>query len=149
MLYTPIFAIIWNKLRDSQPSSPSKFVMGMIIAGISYLFMVIPVSLFGTSKVSPLWLIGSWAIIEIAEMLISPIGLSVTTKLAPKAFSSQMMSMWFLADAAAQAINSQIVKYYTGNEAKYFAFVGLFAIVFGLILILFVKPVKRLMKGVN
>lgn len=149
MLYTPIFAIIWNKLRDSQPSSPSKFVMGMIIAGISYLFMVIPVSLFGNSKVSPLWLIGSWAIIEIAEMLISPIGLSVTTKLAPKAFSSQMMSMWFLADAAAQAINSQIVKYYTGNEAKYFAFVGLFAIVFGLILILFVKPVKRLMKGVN
>ncbi|MCK8624995.1 peptide MFS transporter [Apilactobacillus xinyiensis] len=149
MIYTPIFAFIWNKLKDSQPSSPSKFVMGMIISGLSYLFMVIPVSLFGTSKVSPFWLIGSWAIIEIAEMLISPIGLSVTTKLAPKAFSSQMMSMWFLADAAAQAINSQIVKYYTGNEVKYFAFVGLFAIVFGLILILFVKPVKRLMKGVN
>ncbi|MBU9788723.1 peptide MFS transporter [Lentilactobacillus sp. IMAU92037] len=151
MLYTPFFAWLWIKLGKKQPSSPSKFSLGMVIAGLSYIFMILPVSLFGTSaRVSPLWLVGSWAIVEVAELLISPIGLSVTTKLAPKAFESQMMSMWFLADAAGQAINSQIVKYYTpDNEINYFLIIGICAIVAGVILAFLVKPVKRLMEGVN
>lgn len=151
MLYTPFFAWLWIKLGRKQPSSPSKFSLGMVIAGLSYIFMILPVSLFGTSaRVSPLWLVGSWAIVEVAELLISPIGLSVTTKLAPKAFESQMMSMWFLADAAGQAINSQIVKYYTpDNEINYFLIIGICAIVAGVILAFLVKPVKRLMEGVS
>lgn len=151
MLYTPFFAWMWIKLGKKQPSSPSKFSMGLWIAGLSYLFMVLPVMLFGSSaKVSPFWLLGSWAIVEIAELLISPIGLSVTTKLAPKAFESQMMSMWFLADSAGQAVNSQIVKFYTPeNEIKYFLIVGLVAILAGVVLAFLVKPIKRLMEGVN
>ncbi|MQM60856.1 POT-type proton-dependent oligopeptide transporter, partial [Lentilactobacillus buchneri] len=151
MLYTPFFAWMWIKLGKKQPSSPSKFSLGLGIAGLSYLFMVIPVALFGAqAKVSPLWLLGSWAIVEIAELLISPIGFSVTTKLAPKAFESQMMSMWFLADSAGQAVNSQIVKYYTpDNEINYFLIVGLVAIVAGVLLAFLVKPIKRLMEGVN
>ncbi|GAF39401.1 di/tripeptide permease DtpT [Agrilactobacillus composti DSM 18527 = JCM 14202] len=64
-------------------------------------------------RVSPFWLIGSALIVEIAECFISPIGLSTTTKLAPATYRSQMMSMWFLADACGQAFNSQLVKYYT------------------------------------
>lgn len=60
-------------------------------------------------------------------MLISPIGLSVTTRLAPKAFRSQMMSLWFLADATGQAVNSQIVKYYSSKtEVAYFLAVVMF-----------------------
>ncbi|UDM31907.1 peptide MFS transporter [Lentilactobacillus laojiaonis] len=151
MAYTPLFALLWVKLGKKQPSSPAKFATGMLVAGLSYLFMVIPVTMFGThSKISPLWLVGSWAIVEIAELLISPIGLSVTTKLAPKAFESQMMSMWFLADAAGQAVNSQIVKFYTpANEIKYFSIVGIVAIIAGIILFFLVKPVKKLMEGVN
>ncbi|MCY9807110.1 peptide MFS transporter [Lentilactobacillus senioris] len=151
MLYTPIFTILWVKLGKRQPSSPTKFSTGMFFAGASYLLMVLPVMMFGAhSKVSPLWLVGSWAIIEIAEMLISPVGLSVTTKLAPKAFESQMMSMWFLANAAGQAVNSQIVRFFTPeNEIAYFTIIGLVAIAAGIVLALMVKPVKRLMEGVN
>jgi len=123
----------------------------MLFAGASYLIMVIPVTMFGTSaRISPLWLVGSWAVVEIAELLISPIGLSVTTKLAPKAFQSQMMSMWFLADAAGQAVNSQIVKFYTpGNEGNYFLGVAIVAIVAGLIMFVLVKPIKNLMAGIK
>ncbi|KRM10333.1 POT family proton (H+)-dependent oligopeptide transporter [Lentilactobacillus farraginis DSM 18382 = JCM 14108] len=151
MLYTPFFAWLWMKLGKKQPSSPSKFSLGLLVAGLSYLFMVIPVALFGSSaKVSPLWLIGSWAIVEVAEMLVSPIGLSVTTKLAPKSFESQMMSMWFLADSAAQAVNSQIVKYYTpANEVNYFTMVAVAAVIFSIILAFLIKPIKKLMEGVN
>lgn len=83
-------------------------------------------------------------------MLISPIGLSVTTKLAPKAFQSQMMSMWFLADATGQAINSQIVKFYSSaTEVPYFFAVGATSIVLGIIMFFFVKKIHSLMAGIN
>ncbi|ANZ58488.1 peptide ABC transporter permease [Fructilactobacillus lindneri] len=151
MLYTPLFVLLWTKLGKRQPSTPKKFAYGLFFAGLSFLLMVIPLSMFGVgTKISPLWLVGSWAIIEIGEMLISPIGLSVTTKLAPKAFGAQMVSMWFLADAAGQAVNSQIARFYTpGTETAYFGIIGLVAIVASIILLFFVKPVVKLMDGVK
>lgn len=151
LLYGPLFAWLWMKLGKRQPTSPKKFYLGLIFAGASYLWMVIPVMLFGSStKVSPLWLVMSWAIVEIGEMLISPVGLSVTTKLAPKAYSSQMMSMWFLADASAQAVNAQIVRFYTPNhEVAYFAIVGLVSVGFAVVLAFFTPRIEKLMQGVN
>ncbi len=151
VLLTPIFATLWTTLGKRQPSSPTKFSLGLVFAGLSYLFMVIPVAMFGVdAKVSPLWLVGSWLIVEISELLISPIGLSVTTKLAPRAFQSSMMSMWFLADSAGQAVNSQIVQFYTPeNEVAYFAITGIVAIVAAIVLAFLIKPIKRLMAGIN
>ncbi|WP_262316053.1 peptide MFS transporter [Lacticaseibacillus parakribbianus] len=151
LLYGPIFATLWVRLGKRQPSSPKKFAYGLVFTGLSYLVMVIPVLLFGTNtRVSPLWLVLSWAIVEIAEMLISPVGLSVTTKLAPKAFASQMMSMWFLADAAAQAINAQIVKLYTpATEVAYFTVVGVVTIGFAVLLWFLIPRIEKLMQGIN
>lgn len=151
MLYVPFFAFLWTKLGSKQPSSAAKFAYGLFFAGISFLWMMLPGMLFGTGvKVSPFWLIISWALVIVGEMLISPIGLSVTTKLAPKAFQSQMMSMWFISDAVAQAFNAQLVRYYsTKTEVAYFGSVGVATIVFGLILLAFVPKIKKLMEGVN
>ncbi|HJF30089.1 MAG TPA: peptide ABC transporter permease, partial [Ligilactobacillus saerimneri] len=90
------------------------------------------------------------ALVIVGEMLISPIGLSVTTKLAPKAFKAQMMSIWFIADAVAQAINAQIVKFYSqGTEVAYYGWIGAITIGFGLIVLLMVPAIKRLMDGVE
>lgn len=150
MILTPFFTWLWSVWKR-QPSSPAKFAAGLIIAGLSYLWMMIPGLMFGTDgRVSPLWLVGSWFIVEIAEMLISPIGLSVTTKLAPKAFSGQMMSMWFLANSAGQAVNAQIVKFYTPQtEIQYFCAIGVVSVVFGIFLFFLVKRIERLMQGVQ
>lgn len=151
LLYGPIFARLWMKLGEKQPSSPKKFTYGLVFAGASYLLMAVPVAMFGVNtKVSPLWLVGSWALVIVGEMLISPVGLSVTTKLAPKAFSSQMMSMWFLADAAAQAINAQIVKFYSDQtEVAYFTAVGVVTIIFAIVLLFMAPRIEKLMKGIN
>lgn len=151
MILTPFFVWLWDHWRK-QPSAPGKFAAGLIIAGLSYVWMALPGMIHGTTsgRVSPFWLIGSWFIVEVAEMLISPIGLSVTTKLAPKAFRSQMMSMWFLADAAGQAVNSQIVKYYSSaTEVQYFFIIGLISIVFGILMCFLVRRISRLMVGIN
>lgn len=148
MILTPLFVWLWDHWQN-QPSAPAKFAVGLVIAGVSYLWMTLPGLIHGTTngRVSPFWLIGFWFIVEIAEMLISPIGLSVTTKLAPRAFRSQMMSMWLLADAAGQAINSQIVKYYsTANEVRYFLIVGLVCALFGLVMAALSRRIQSLMK---
>jgi POT family proton-dependent oligopeptide transporter len=150
MLYTPIFAWLWTKLGKKQPSSPKKFTYGLVFTGISYLFIALPGLMFGTDgKVNALWLVGSWAIVEIGEMLISPIGLSVTTKLAPAAFASQMMSMWFLADAAGQAINAQLVKLYPGHEVSYFIWTGIITIIFAVALWLLSPWISKKMQGIR
>lgn len=146
MIFTPFFVRLWSKWKN-QPSEASKFSAGLLFAGVSYLWMTLPGLLHGTTagRVSPFWLVGSWFFVEIGEMLISPIGLSITTKLSPKAFKGQMMSMWFLANATGQAINSQIVKYYSANtEIVYFTIVGVVSVAIGLLLFCFVKPINRL-----
>lgn len=150
MILTPFFVWLWENWKN-QPSAPSKFAAGLIFAGLSYVWMALPGTLYGTSgRVSPFWLVGSWFIVEIAEMLISPIGLSVTTKLAPKAFKSQMMSMWFLADATGQAVNSQIVKYYSSaTEVPYFLAIGVVSVFVGIVMFFFSKKIHSLMAGVN
>ncbi|KPJ23151.1 peptide MFS transporter [Streptococcus phocae subsp. phocae] len=151
MLYVPFFAWIWSKLGNRQPSSSKKFAYGLFAAGLSFLWMMLPGTLFGVNaKVSPLWLIMSWAIVIVGEMLISPIGLSVTSKLAPKAYQAQMMSIWFLSNAAAQAINAQIVKFYTTNhQVTYYGVVGATTIVFGLLLLLYAPRIEKLMAGIR
>lgn len=151
MLYVPFFAKLWTKLGKKQPSSPTKFSFGLFFAGASFIWMMLPGLLFGTdTKVSPLWLVMSWALVIIGEMLISPIGLSVTTKLAPKAFQAQMMSIWFLGDAVAQAFNAQIVRLYNdGTEVVYFGTIGIVTVVFGGLLLVLTPRIKKLMENVN
>ncbi|MDO1605951.1 peptide MFS transporter [Lactobacillus sp. YT155] len=147
VLYTPFFAWMWTKLGKKQPSSPTKFWLGLIFTGLSFLVLALPLATPG--KISPLWLVLSWALVMIGELLISPVGLSVTTKLAPKAFAAQMMSMWFLADAAGQAINAQIVKFYEMSDVHYFAIIGVVVIVFAIVLAFLTPKIKPLMKGIN
>ncbi|MHD0285083.1 peptide MFS transporter [Weissella tructae] len=149
MLYTPFFAWMWTKWGKNQPSAPLKFAAGLMFAGASFLLMSLPGTLFGTDvQVSPWWLVGSWALVIIGEMLISPVGLSITSRLAPKAFMSQMMSLWFLANAAGSALNAQLVRLYNpANEVSYFFYFGMTSIAIGILLVFMVPRIKRLMVG--
>lgn len=153
IIYTPIFAWMWIKLGKRQPSSPTKFFLGLLFTAASYFLLIIPLASVGDGLISPLWLVGQWGLIEIGEMLISPVGLSATTKLAPKAFSSQMMSMWFLSNSAGQSINAQVVKLFdAGNPANEMMFFGVTAavvIVAAVLLAFMVPKIKVMMNGVN
>jgi proton-dependent oligopeptide transporter, POT family len=147
----PAFAWIWLKLGNRQPSIPQKFSLGLLFAGLSFLVILVPAYFGGAnSLVNPLWLVLSYFIVVIGELCLSPVGLSATTKLAPAAFTAQMMSMWFLSNAAAQAINAQIVKFYTPDtEMLYFGAIGGVAIVLAVILFLFSSKIQNFMKGIR
>ncbi len=151
ILLAPVFAWLWVKLGDRQPSIPKKFSFGLVFAGLSFLVILLPAYFGGeNSLVSPLWLVLSYFIVVLGELCLSPVGLSATTKLAPDAFSAQTMSLWFLASAAAQAINAQIVRFYTPEtEMLYFGSIGGIAILLGISLFLLSPKIQGLMKGVK
>ncbi|CAM3627243.1 peptide MFS transporter [Aeromicrobium ponti] len=147
----PVFAWMWVKMGERQPSVPQKFSLGLLFAGLSFIVILVPAYMGGTdSLVNPLWLVLSYFIVVLGELLLSPVGLSATTKLAPAAFSAQTMSLWFLSNAAAQAINAQIVKFYTPEtEMTYFGVIGAAAIVLSIILFLLSPKIQGYMKGVR
>ncbi|WP_338449660.1 peptide MFS transporter [Niallia oryzisoli] len=151
IILAPVFAGMWVKLGNRQPSIPKKFALGLLFAGLSFVVILLPANFGGTdSLVSPLWLVLSYFIVVLGELCLSPVGLSATTKLAPAAFSAQTMSLWFLASAAAQAINAQLVKFYSPEtEMVYFGAIGGASIVLSIILFAISPKIQSLMKGVK
>ncbi|MFP3123925.1 peptide MFS transporter [Ectobacillus funiculus] len=151
IIMAPVLAWVWVKLGDRQPTIPQKFSLGLLFAGLSFLVILLPAYFGGThSLVNPLWLVLSYFVVVIGELCLSPVGLSATTKLAPVAFSAQTMSLWFLSNAAAQAINAQIVKFYTPEtEMIYFGVIGAVSILLSILLFLMSPKLQRFMKGIR
>ncbi|MCI1903484.1 MAG: peptide MFS transporter [Enterococcaceae bacterium] len=151
VLLTPVFVTLWNRLGKRQPNTEVKFAIGLVLTGFSFILLMFPSLLFGTDqRVSPLWLIFSFLIVIAGEMCVSPVGLSVTTKLAPKAFEGQTMAIWFMADASSQAINAQIARFYQPNtEGLYFGIVGAVAVLVGLILFSQRNRIRKLIGNVH
>ncbi|USK31694.1 peptide MFS transporter [Bacillus sp. F19] len=147
----PVFAWLWIKLGNRQPSTSKKFAFGLFFAGLSFLIMIIPAYVNGTdSLANPIWLILSFFLVVLGELCLSPVGLSTTTKLAPAAFSAQTMSLWFLTSASAQAINAQIVKFYKPEtEILYFGIIGGIAVLLGVLMLLLSPKIQSYMKGVR
>ncbi|KRG09164.1 peptide MFS transporter [Staphylococcus sp. NAM3COL9] len=148
VLLAPIFATLWMKLGKYNPPTVHKFAIGTIIAGISYLIMIIPLAT-GNALINPLWLVLSFLLITIGELCVSPVGLSTTTKLAPLTFTARMMSLWMLSNATAQGLNAQLVVVYTKiNQSDYFMYSGFIAVLIGILLLIISPKVRRAMKGV-
>jgi POT family proton-dependent oligopeptide transporter len=100
----PIFTLIWGFLykRRLEPSSPTKMAWGLALVAIGYAVIAFAVNGLGPDeKVSMWWLFGLYVIHTMGELCLSPIGLSMVSKLAPLRLSSLMMGTWFLANAAA------------------------------------------------
>lgn len=145
----PLFSILWVKLGKFNPPTVYKFAIGVFLAGLSYIIMVIPLS-SEASIIHPIWLFASFLLVTMGELCLSPIALSTTTKLAPKAFTAQMMSVWFLSNAMAQGLNAQMVKLYTSiSSDDYFLYSGIIAIVIAVLLMVASPKIKALMVGVK
>ena len=149
IILSGVFAAIWSKLGTRQPSAPVKFALGAIIMGIAFLLFLPWAN--GAPNSTPLMaIVLILFVFTIAEMFISPPGLSVTTKLAPQRFHTQMVSLYFLSVALGTSIAGWLAQFYDPtNEVPYFTILGFIAIGLGVALWLSVKPVLALMKGVR
>ncbi|WP_326689951.1 MULTISPECIES: oligopeptide:H+ symporter [unclassified Streptomyces] len=107
ILLAPLFASLWLALarRGKEPSTTGKFAFALVVTGLSFFVFVIPMGMAtGGTKVSPMWLVLIFLMHTIAELCLSPVGLSVTTKLAPAKYASQLMGVWFLAVTAGDSV---------------------------------------------
>lgn len=97
VVFAPIIAGIWVKMGNREPASPIKFSVGLVLLAVGFLFMI-GASLQvgdGAGKASMLWLVGAYLFHTLGELCLSPIGLSMVTKLAPLRLASLMMGAWF------------------------------------------------------
>jgi POT family proton-dependent oligopeptide transporter len=110
ILLAPVFAALWGWLgaRKLDLSSPVKFSLGLLFAGVGFFIMIFAANIVaaggGAVKVSAMWLVGSYFFQTIGELCLSPVGLSSMTKLSPRRYVGQMMGIWFLASAVGNLI---------------------------------------------
>jgi len=149
ILLSGVFAALWTRLGDRQPSTPVKFAAGTVIMGVAFL-LFLPLAGGGPNSAPLLGLVGILLVFTVAELLLSPVGLSVTTKLAPGAFRTQMVALFFLSIALGTAASGTLANYYDEDaEVVYFGVLGAIAIVLGLALAALTPVIRRLMHGVR
>ncbi|AXE79516.1 putative transporter YclF [Streptomyces atratus] len=148
----PVVAAVWARMGPRQPHASNKIAIGVILGGLSFLLMVLPTSGHSgdTYKMAAWWIVGSYLLLGLGDILLETSGMSATTKLAPKAFASQTMALWFLSLALANGIQAQVVKLYgeVSNPA-YFGINGAIAVVAGVAVIAAAPWLKRTMHPVH
>jgi POT family proton-dependent oligopeptide transporter len=149
ILFSPLFALLWTKLGSRQPSSPLKFVGSTIVMGIAFL-LFLPFTGTGANGTPLIAMVGILAVFTLGELGLSPVGLSLATKLAPEAFRTQMVALNFLSISFGTAMSGKLAQYYSpDHEGAYFGIVGGVAIVIGVLLFVASPFIRRMMKGVH
>ncbi|WP_433491716.1 peptide MFS transporter [Nocardia grenadensis] len=149
IVLSPLFAALWTKLGDRAPSTPRKFALGVVGMGTAFLLFV---PLAGTSgrSVPALAVLCIMAVFAVSELLISPIGLAVSTQLAPEHFRAQTMALYFLSVALGTTLSGVLARFYSpDNEFAYFGITGSVAIAAGAVIAGLSSWITRHMAGVH
>ena len=157
ILLTPLVVgfFAFMRKKGKEPSTPSKIVLGLFISALSCLFMVAAVYIGsnGAIKVSPLWLVGTYGVITIGELCLSPMGLSIVSKLSPPRLTALMMGGFFLSISIGNKLSGVLASmwYDYENKANFFivnCFLLLFATTLGLLILKRLNAVMK-EKGIN
>jgi len=151
ILLSPAFAWLWVKLGPRQPSSPAKFALALLFVGLAFVLLMPAGAIAqGGVRISPLWLVAVYFIEELGELCLSPVGLSVVTKLAPKQVVGLMMGVFFLSNALGNKLAGWSAGFISTTPLPTLFGVTA-AVTLGAAVVMFVllKPVQRLMGGVR
>ncbi|WP_025146741.1 peptide MFS transporter [Pedobacter jeongneungensis] len=122
ILLTPLVVAFftWLRSRGKEPSTASKIIFGIFISAISVLVMITAVYIGknGSEKVSVLWLMGTYGIITIGELFLSPMGLSLVSKLSPVRITSLMMGGWFVSTSIGNKLSGVLATLWDTYEDK-------------------------------
>jgi POT family proton-dependent oligopeptide transporter len=156
----PLFAWFWTSKTGKRMTTPVKMSLGMILLGIGFLFMLMAtygVQTAGagdkevvTQKAALIWLIMTYFFHTIGELCLSPVGLSVVTKLAPVKLASLLMGVWMLSTFVANIIGGFIAAYVEKLGAgTIFVSIAVFVIVLGIVMLLVSRRLSKMMHGVK
>lgn len=156
----PIFAWFWNSKFGAKLTTPVKMSLGMILLGIGFLFMLIATfsvkysgsgdNIVVQQKAALIWLVMTYFFHTIGELCLSPVGLSVVTKLAPIKLASMLMGVWMLSSFVANIMGGYIAMYVEKlGAATIFVSIAAFVIGLGVIMLLLSRRLSKMMHGVN
>ena len=136
VLLAPIFSLLWIKLGSKNPATPLKMVFGLLLTALGFLFMVgAVVEQQSSGMASMWWLCAAYLFHTMGELCISPVGLSMTTKLSPLRLASLMMGVWFLINFFANLLAGVIGSFAEElGEMSIFGGIAIANVVFALIL---------------
>jgi len=157
IILTPLVVAFFTFLRSrkKEPSTPTKIAFGLLISALSVLVMVAAVQIGnnGTEKVSVWWLVANYGVITIGELFLSPMGLSVVSKLSPKNITSLMMGGWFLSTSIGNKMSGVLASLWDTYDDKANFFWVNFALLMFATLLMFalLKQLNKVMKekGIN
>ncbi|MGF7139585.1 peptide MFS transporter [Roseimarinus sediminis] len=158
VMFAPLFSILWARLdkKKLNPNTPMKFGWGMLLLSIGFVIMAFASKLAeGGNLVSPLWLVMVFMLHTFRELCLSPIGLSMVTKLSPAKLVSTMMGVWMGSFAAGNFVASQMkaislnLETKLGMEISVFWFIAIETAIAAAILMLISPWLKKMMKGIK
>jgi len=151
-VFAPLFAILWLRLGPRDPSSPTKFTLGLAFLSLSYIVILQGARLFESThlRVSAVWLIVMYLLQTFGEICLYPMGMSMVTKLSPPRLVGLLMGVWFLSLAVGNKVAGWVAGFLKDlpfSQVFWIAFVtsGIATI----ILALLIRPIRRMMGGVH
>jgi POT family proton-dependent oligopeptide transporter len=146
--FAPMFAWLWVRLanRGKEPGAPSKFGAGLILVGAGFA-VLIPAAILAQAGVlvSPWWLIFTYLLHTWGELALSPVGLSAMSRLAPVRIGGLVMGVWFLGTSVGNYVGGRVAGFYESMSLpSLFGAIAAFAIIAGVLFLLFARPLNRL-----
>jgi POT family proton-dependent oligopeptide transporter len=151
----------WLNRKGFEPSTPMKMVCGMAITAVAFLVLFVAAKIGEASipedavgpdryayKMSPAWLLGMYGVLTVAELMLSPMGLSLVSKVAPLRLRGLMMGGWFLATAIGNKLTAIAVLWYKMPHSTFWLMLSGLALFMAVVLLLVLKPLKKAMPGV-
>ena len=152
VLLAPIFARMWIRLgtKGREPSVPVKFGWGVLLTGVGFLVLMVGAMFLVSGPINMFWLIALYILHTTGELCLSPVGLSMVTKLAPAKLMSIMMGVWL----TSSFFGNLVAGYFAGmsetwSKPVFFAVPGVVLLVFGVVVWAFAGRIKRWMHGVK
>jgi POT family proton-dependent oligopeptide transporter len=157
LIFAPLFSIMWLKLDKLHlnPRTPIKFALGLFLGAVAFFVMTQAQHLADTGiKVSPWWLVSVYVLLTLGELMLSPIGLSMITKLAPTKLVSVVMGLWMASFAAGNYMAGMLEGILKGlNEKGYhielYPFIMWVMLGTGLAIVLLSPLLNKAMKGIH
>jgi len=147
----------WLDKRGKEPATPTKMVLGMVTTSLAFLIFFIAAksgeaTVTGDNiyafKVSPLWLLGAYGVLTLGELMLSPMGLSLVSKVAPMRFRGMMMGGWFVATGLGNKLTQIAVFWTEWKHSSFWLVLSGAAMVMSVVLLVLLRPLKKAIPGV-
>ena len=167
ILLAPVFAYFWNTRLGQALNTPLKMGLALIILGVGFWFLFMLIAGFQRGavwegglnivdnsnemvKASMIWMILTYLMHTIGELSLSPVGLSIVTKLSPARFASLFMGVWIMAAAFANMLAGLISSYVVELGAStVFASISTFVLILGILMVSLNRLIERMMHGIR